>query len=69
MQDRDVCWLLLQRVGSQHVGKEVVVAKPMALIIQRHDKQVGTLQLFQDEGRRTKDEGGVAFVLRPSSFV
>ena len=47
----------------QHLGKQMMVAIPLALIVQRHDKQVGALQLIQDElavanGRRTKDKRG-----------
>ena len=49
MQDRDLRWLLLQRMGGQHVGKEVVVAKPVAFIVQRHDKQVAALQGIQQQ--------------------
>ncbi len=47
MQDRNVGWLLLEHMSSQHVGKELVVAKPVALVVERDEKQVGALQGIQ----------------------
>ena len=34
--------------GAQHVGEQVVVAVPDPLVVQRHQEQVGPLQLLQD---------------------
>ena len=39
--------LLLQGMSREHVGKEVVVAKPVAVIIKRHNKEVTALQEIQ----------------------
>ena len=47
MQRRDLIGLLRQQMRSEHVGKEVMIAIPVALIIQRHDKEVAALQGIQ----------------------
>ena len=47
MQSRYLIGLLLHQVYTENVCKKVVVAKPVALIIQRGDKQVASLQGLQ----------------------
>ena len=44
-------WAALPRqAGAQGVGEQVVVAVPHPLVVQRHQEQVGPLQLLQDPG-------------------
>ena len=38
--------LLGHHMRTKHVGKEVVIAVPPPFVIQRHAKEVATLQLF-----------------------
>ena len=47
MQRGYLVGLLRQQMRIEHVGKEVVVAIPVALIVQRHDKEVASLQGLQ----------------------
>ncbi len=35
---------------AEHIGKQVVVTIPLALIVERHDEEVGALQVRKDEG-------------------
>jgi len=39
---------LTRQPGAQGVGEQVVVAVPALLVVQRHQEQVGSLQLLQD---------------------
>ena len=47
MQGRHLIGLLLHQVRLQNIGKEVVIAIPLALVIERNDEQVAALQGFQ----------------------
>ena len=47
MQGRQSIGLLLHRMSTENVCKEVVIAIPLALIIKRNDKQVASLQGLQ----------------------
>ena len=47
MQRRDLLGLLGPQMRREHLGKEVVIAIPLALVIQRHDKEVAALQGLQ----------------------
>ena len=47
MQDRYLIGLLLHQVRMENIGKEVVIAIPLALVVQRNDKQVASLQGLQ----------------------
>ncbi len=42
--------LFLLQIGGEYVGKEMVVAKPVARAIQRYDKEVASLQAIQQRG-------------------
>ena len=35
--------------GAQHLREEVMIAIPVAFIVQRHQKQIGALELVEDE--------------------
>ena len=39
--------LLLDQARLQHIGEEVVIAIPLALIVERDDEEVAALQRFQ----------------------
>ena len=39
--------LLCQQVQAQHIGKQLVIAVPLACVVQRHDKEVAPLQRLQ----------------------
>ena len=47
MERRQLTRLLGPQMRQEHVGKEVVIAIPLALVVQRHDKEVAPLQGFQ----------------------
>ena len=47
MQRRYLIGLLRQQLRRKHFGKEVVIAIPVALVIQRNDKEVAALQSLQ----------------------
>ena len=47
MQSRYLIGLLRQQVYTENIGKKMVIAKPVALIIPRGNKQVASLQLLQ----------------------
>jgi hypothetical protein len=42
-------WHPARQPVPQHIGKQVMIAIPVAVIVQRHDKQVGALKLLQNE--------------------
>ena len=44
MQRREVIGLLRQHMRMEHIGEEVVIAIPVALVIQRDEKVVAALQ-------------------------
>ena len=44
MQLRNGGWLLVQQVRLQNVGKEPVIAIPMAMIIKRYQEQVASFE-------------------------
>ena len=39
--------LRLPQAAAQHIGKQVMVAIPVLFVIERDQKKIGTLQLFQ----------------------
>ena len=47
MADRYLIGLLFHRVRMENVSEEVVIAIPLALVVQRNDKQVASLQGLQ----------------------
>ena len=47
VKDGYLARLLRQRAGTEHVGEEMVVAEPVALVVQRHDEQVVSFQGLQ----------------------
>ena len=47
MQRRYLIGLLRHQMRVENVGKEVVIAIPAALVIQRHDKEVASFQGLQ----------------------
>ena len=47
MQRRYLIGLLRQQMRGEHFGKEVVVAIPVAPVIERNDKEVAALQRLQ----------------------
>ena len=47
MQDRYSIGLLLHQACLQNIGEEMVIAIPLALVIERNDEQVATLQGLQ----------------------
>ena len=47
MQRRDLLGLLRPQMRREHFGKEVVIAIPVALVIERNDKEVAALQGLQ----------------------
>ncbi len=60
MQRRDLLGLLHQQMRMEHVGKEVVIAIPVAVVIQRHDKEVAALQSRQPRGAFLLAGDGIA---------
>jgi hypothetical protein len=44
MQRRYLIGLLRQQMRREHFGKEVVIAIPVARVIERNDKEVAVLQ-------------------------
>ena len=60
MEDGNLIGQLRQQMGMQKIGKEVMIAKPVAPIIQRDDKEVAALQSRQ---------GGAAFCLAGDSIT
>ena len=67
--------------APEHIGKQVMVAIPPALIVEWHDKQIVALQVIENElavasGRRMKDDRrksvigvGNAFTTSYGAFV
>jgi hypothetical protein len=50
VQPRDPGWLRTTLEAlAEHLGKQRVITIPVALVVQRHYKQVGAFQLFKDE--------------------
>ena len=47
LHDRDRVWIGRVKLRLQHIGKEMMIAKPLAPVIQRDDKQQAALQGFQ----------------------
>jgi len=46
-----LCFSMLggpSQLMEQDVGKQMVIAIPLSLLVERYDKQVGSLQVFQD---------------------
>ena len=46
---RDLLGLLRLEVGAQDIGKQVVIAVPAALVVQRHDEEVAAFEGLQPE--------------------
>ena len=44
MQARYLLRLRLHQVRLQHIGEKVMITIPLALVVQRHDKEVAPLQ-------------------------
>ena len=40
LQGGNLIGQFLLQIGAQDIGKEVMVAKPLALVIERHEKEV-----------------------------
>ena len=47
MQVRHLLGLLVRQVGAQHIAKEVVIAVPLAAVVERHEEQVGPVERFE----------------------
>ena len=47
MQGRYLIRLLRHQVHTKNISKEMVIAIPVALVVQRNDKEVAPLQSFQ----------------------
>ena len=47
VQERDLAGLFLQRVREENLGEKVMIAVPLALVIEGNDEQVAPLQGFQ----------------------
>ena len=47
MQQRNLPRPFAEQAGPKHIGKEAVIAVPFAPVVQRNDKQVGTLQRLE----------------------
>ena len=47
VQDRYLIRLLRHQVHPKNIGKKMVIAIPVSLVIQRNDKEVAALQGFQ----------------------
>jgi hypothetical protein len=47
VQHRQPLGPLLPETGAEQVGEQVVVAPPAAYLVERHQEQVGALDLFQ----------------------
>jgi hypothetical protein len=60
MQHRDQGRLAGAKLQPQQVGEQLMVAIPLAAVVQRHHKQVRRLQLAQQRGRPSGLEHGVA---------
>jgi hypothetical protein len=60
MQHRHQPGLAGAKLQAQQVGEQLVVAVPLAAVVQRHHKQVRHLQLAQQRGRASGLEHGVA---------
>ena len=61
MQPGDVAGALVEQVGAQHVGEQVVVAVPAAVVVERDDEQVLPLQRLEHRPARPVRAGdGVA---------
>ena len=43
MQAGYLLWLRLYQVRLQHIGEQVMIAVPLALVVERDDKQVAAL--------------------------
>jgi len=50
VERRDGVGRLVAQPRGQHVGKEVVVAVPATLVVERHHEQVGALEGFEHRG-------------------
>ena len=48
VQERDLIRLFFQRVRQEDLCEKVVIAVPLALVIEWNDKQVAALECFQD---------------------
>jgi len=60
MQSRYLIGLLLPQVYTENICKKLVVAKPVALIILRGDKQVVSLQSLQQHSAFLLAGDGIA---------
>ena len=60
MQRGYLIGLLRPQMRREHVGKEVVIAIPVALVIQRHDKEVAALQGLQQRAAFLLAGDGIA---------
>src|SRR5258708_29373788 len=60
VQCRDLLGLLCQQMRSEHVSKEVVIAIPVAFVIERNDKEVASLQGFQPRAAFFLTSDGIA---------
>ena len=47
VQERDQFWLARMQTSQQGLSKEIMVPIPLPLLIQRHDKEIGSLHLFE----------------------
>ena len=60
MQARHQPGLVVGQLQAQQLGEQLVVAVPLAMVVQRYQEQVGTLQLAQQLGRPFGLKEGVA---------
>ena len=48
VQARDALWLVLVQPGLQEVTEQVVVAEPVALVVERNQEEVSLFELLED---------------------
>ncbi|MNC95591.1 hypothetical protein D3C83_127460 [compost metagenome] len=46
--------------GAQKVGEEVVIAVPLALMVERNEKEIGALQMIEYAGAVVASGDGIA---------
>src|SRR5712691_234862 len=47
MQERHQFWLSSMQTSAQRLTKQIMIPVPLPLLIQRHDKEIGSLRLLQ----------------------
>ena len=60
VQQRHEVGLLGQQARPQHVGEQLVVAVPLATVVERHEEEVGAVEVVQHPGCVVGADDGVA---------